>query len=108
MNMLAWKTLSQKRAGAKQRLNANTCVCQNTTIQSHARYHPPPKTIGARKDVDRLPLGPRHAGAANGTAYAVSALEGRNAHHIGVSLGRLVLVLEADVLVAVVPGCDAA
>jgi len=83
-------------------------LCQNTAIQSHARYHSPPETIGARRYIDRLPLGPRHAGAADGAAYAVPALEGRDAHHIGVSLGRLVLVLEADVLVAVVPGCDAA
>jgi hypothetical protein len=81
---------------------------KNTAIQSHARYHSPRETMGARRYIDRLPLGPRHAGAAYGTAYAVSALERRNAHHIRVSLGWLVLVLEADVLVAVVPGSDAA
>jgi hypothetical protein len=108
MNMLAWKTLTQKRASAKQRSNANTCVCQNTSIQSHAMYHPPRETMGAREYIDRLPLGSRHARATDGTAYAVSALERCNAHHIGVSFGRLVLILEADVLVAIVPGCDAA
>ena len=55
----------------------------------------------------RLPLRSGHAGAAHGVAYADAALEGGDAHHVWVALGGLVCVLEADVLVAVVPGCYA-
>lgn len=54
-----------------------------------------------------LPLRAGHAGAADGVAYADAALEGGDAHHVRVALGGFVGVLEADVLVAVVPGCDA-
>jgi hypothetical protein len=54
-----------------------------------------------------LPLRAGHAGAADGLAYADAALEGGDAHHVRVALGGFVGVLEADVLVAVVPGCDA-
>lgn len=64
------------------------------------------KSVG-RKEVDRLPLWARHRGRPHGIRNALSALEGRNAHHIGVSFGGFVLVLEANVLVAVIPGCDA-
>ena len=55
----------------------------------------------------RLPLRSGHAGAAHGVAYADTALEGGDAHHVRVALGGFVCVLEADVLVAVVPGCYA-
>lgn len=86
---------------------------KHPTMPKHRRTISCKVSLAARNGgcegyIDRLPLGSRHAGAADRIADALSALEGRNAHHIGVSFGGLVLVLEADVLVAVVPGSDAA
>ena len=61
---------------------------------------------GPRPGADQLPGRARHGGRSDGIRYAQSALERSDAHHVGVSLGRFVGVLEANVLVAVIPGCD--
>lgn len=57
--------------------------------------------------IDRLSGWTRHRGRPYRIRYTQSALERSNAHHVSVSFGGFVGVLEADVLVAVVPGGDA-
>jgi hypothetical protein len=49
----------------------------------------------------------RHGRGSDRVGNALSALEGGDAHHVRIALGRLVGVLEADAFVAVVPRSDA-
>lgn len=104
-NKLGYK----KRNSAKQRSK-----CSNFVVMPKHRHYNLVQVISSLIDrgmcgrdarVDRLPA--RHRGRPHRIRNALSTLERGNAHHIWVSFGGFVGVLEANAFVSVVPSSDA-